>query len=127
MISRNSCANSACSSFLMNGYLWRVLFVDEGSTYLIDRTGLSRLATTDPGVLCVFLSRGIPPEMMRVVLTHELGHCVMFSYGLLEQLHILVSPRHWVEAEEWVCNFLADYGDEVFHIANRVMPHISVA
>lgn len=38
----------------------------------------------------------------------------MFSYGLLEAVHSVVDPENWIEAEEWICNFLADYGDEIF-------------
>lgn len=31
-------------------------------------------------------------------------------------------PRHlWIDAEEWVCNFIADYGLQIFQIANTVL------
>ena len=42
--------------------------------------------------------------------THELGHCIIFSFHLLDDIHQMVHPRYWVEAEEWLCNFVADYG-----------------
>lgn len=41
----------------------------------------------------------------------------MFSYGLLEDIHAVVDQEDWLEAEEWVCNFIADYGREIFAIA----------
>ena len=27
----------------------------------------------------------------------------------------------WIEAEEWVCNFIADYGRQIFQIASTVL------
>lgn len=29
----------------------------------------------------------------------------------------MVYPEYWIEAEEWVCNFIADYGMRMFNIA----------
>ena len=37
----------------------------------------------------------------------------MTSFGLIEELHRLVKPEYWIEAEEWVCNLLADYAEVV--------------
>lgn len=45
----------------------------------------------------------------------------MFSYGLLPAIHSFVKSQHWLEAEEWVCNFIADYGDEVLAIADHIL------
>lgn len=97
-------------SFLMNGYLWRVKYVSPESFDLIDRTGKKRLATTDPRTKYIYLSIELQGDILNRVLLHELGHAVMFSYGLLDRLHFYVRPEYWIEAEEWVCNFIADYG-----------------
>lgn len=59
--------------------------------------------------------------MMARVLIHEMGHAVIWSYDLFDDIHRMVKPQYWVEAEEWICNFLADYGMEVFAAASRVM------
>lgn len=59
--------------------------------------------------------------MTNRVLLHELGHCVMFSYGLLDDIHSVVPPDRWIDAEEWVCNFIADYGREIFSVAYDIM------
>lgn len=37
----------------------------------------------------------------------------MFSYKLIDDIHRVVDPRYWIDAEEWVCNFVADYGREI--------------
>lgn len=50
------------------------------------------------------------------VLTHEICHCVLYSYGLLYDIHTAVKKDYWILAEEWVCNFLYDYGLEAQQI-----------
>lgn len=105
----------------MNGYLWRVLRVSPHSPYLIDRTDQVRVATTDSRTCTVYLSNDLEGEFLTTVLLHELGHCVIFSYGLLDDIHSVVDPEYWIEAEEWVCNFIADYGRQVFQIAQKTL------
>ncbi len=45
----------------------------------------------------------------------------LFSYELLPDIHKAVKRQYWMEAEEWVCNFIADYGMRIFSIAYEVM------
>lgn len=54
------------------------------------------------------------------VLMHEIGHCVIFSYDLFDELHQMVKPEYWIDIEEWVCNFLANYGLSVYSIAKSL-------
>lgn len=108
-------------AFVMNGYEWHILRVDPNDPRLVDRTRNVRLATTDPNDLCVYLSNELSGEMLTRVLIHELGHCAIFSYGLDTEIHRMVKRRYWVEAEEWLCNFLADYGRIIFNRAARVL------
>lgn len=105
------------SSFAMNGYLWYVEFVDSYDDVLIDRTGTLRVATTDPNTHRVYLSDDLYGDFLIRVLVHELGHCTMISYNLLDDIHRMVQPEYWLEAEEWICNFIADYGLQLFRIA----------
>lgn len=111
--------------FVMNDILWRVRFVESDSPYLIDRTNTLRVATTDFGQQTIFLSNKLSGEFLRTVFVHELGHVTMFSYNLIPAIHSFVKPSRWIEAEEWVCNFIADYGDEVFEIANYILEPFS--
>lgn len=30
------------------------------------------------------------------------------------------NPQYWIEAEEWICNFIADYGLQIFETAYSV-------
>lgn len=105
----------------MNGYSWGVTFVDANSAYLIDRSGRKTVATTDFHRQMIYLSRELRGDFLRTVLLHELGHCTMFSYHILDDIHSFVYPSKRIEAEEWVCNFIADYGDEVFRLAEDIL------
>lgn len=106
--------------FIMNGYLWKVYKVPENSQYLMSRNGMT-VATTDPNTLCIYLSENLYGSFLQRVLIHELGHCALFSFGLLDDIHRMVKKRHWIEAEEWACNFIADYGSRIFSIAYSVL------
>lgn len=114
-------------SFTLNGDTWRVRVVDGSSDALIDRTGSLCLATTDPETMTVYLSDQLRGQLLTRVLIHEIAHCVMYSYGLDSQLRRMVKRRYWVEAEEWVCNFIADYGMAVFNSAAKVMGRRALA
>lgn len=105
----------------MNGYSWRVCYVDADDPMLVDRTGRVTVATTDPGALTVYILRDLDGAFLSRVLIHELGHCAMFSFGLLDDIHRMVHPRYWLEVEEWVCNFIADYGMTIFDTAYAIL------
>ena len=102
----------------MNGYFWRVVFVDP---MLVDRSGTLTIGTTDPSTLTVYLSDGLYGQMLLRVLLHEIGHCALFSFNLLDDIHLMTYPAYWEEMEEWVCNFIADYGLRIFSSAYSVV------
>lgn len=103
--------------FYLNGELWEVNIVPQNSSELWDRTGNMRVATTDPETHQVYLSEVLRGELFSRVLIHELGHCAMVSFGLLEEIHRMVPPEYWIDAEEFICNFIADYGMKIFQAA----------
>lgn len=109
------------NSFIMNGYFWRVLSVPPDSPFLVDRTGEVRVATTDPKTQCIYLSDALEGEFLKKVILHELGHCVMLSYGLVLIIRSRLPRSIWVEAEEWCCNLIADYGEEIFEKAHKIL------
>lgn len=111
----------------MNGYSWRVCYVDADDPMLVDRTGRVTVATTDPGTLTVYMLRDLDGAFLSRVLIHELGHCAMFSFGLLDDIHRMVHPRYWLEVEEWVCNFIADYGMMIFDTAYAILGDRAIA
>ena len=107
-------------NFILNGIEWRVETVAPDSPYLIDRTHQYKLATTDPNTLTIYLSHSIPESMADRVLIHEIGHCIIFSYNMLDYLHEVTKPEYWIDIEEWVCNFLADYGFMAYSISQSI-------
>lgn len=107
--------------FNVNGDEWKVRFVEPHSITLIDRSGIFRLATTDVNVKTVYLSDRLTGAYLEKVLRHEVGHCVMHSYGLTELLHNIVKPAYWIDAEEWLCNYLTDYGIEILEIVDKII------
>lgn len=104
-------------SFYMNGYLWHVKIVSPYDPKLVDRTGKLKVATTDPVSMNVYLSRQLKGDFFNTVLVHELGHCAMISFGLIDYIHSHVEPKYWIDVEEFMCNFIADYGLKIFRIA----------
>lgn len=98
----------------MNGRQWKIYRVAPFDNHLTDRTGLRRVATTDSYTNCIYLSSYLKGDFLIRVLLHELGHCVLFSYYLLEEIHNMTYPDYWIDMEEWICNFVADYGFQIF-------------
>lgn len=107
--------------FIMNGYFWRVQTVPPDSPMLVDRTGTVTVATTDPDTQCVYLSDRLEGSFLKRVLLHELGHVVMLSYGLILSIRANLPERLWIPAEEWCCNLIADYGEEIFAKAYSIL------
>lgn len=105
----------------MNGDFWQVRFVSPSDNVLIDRTGERTLAVSDYSTRVISIANNLYGELLSRVFIHELGHCVMFSYGLLPELHRMVKKQYWIEAEEWVCNFIADYGQFVIRTARDIL------
>lgn len=107
--------------FVMGDYLWRVVNVPSDSEYLIDRLGNLTVATTDPSTLCVYLSDELEGEFKKRVVAHEMGHACCFSYGLLDEIRECCYPDKRIEMEEFICNFVADYGERIFAITYKIL------
>lgn len=103
--------------FFLGGDIWCIKLVHGNDPVLIDRTGTLTLGVTDPATRCVYISRDLDVSTMTRVLIHEIGHCAIVSFNLLPDIHRLAKRRYWIEAEEWVCNFIADYGLAIFEAA----------
>ena len=109
------------NNFYMNGYLWTILYVEPNDPMLVDRSGNRTVATTDGSTRTVYLSNDISGSFKIKVLLHELGHVAMYSFNLFESIHRMIYPEHRIDAEEWICNFLADYGSMIFSIASTAL------
>lgn len=101
--------------------IWHVVFVHPRSEMLVDRTGELKIATTDPNTRCIYLSNALEGDILNRVLIHELSHCIMISYDLISDIRRFVYPEYWIEAEEWVCNFIANYGIQIYSKAYDIL------
>ena len=109
------------SYFHLNGRLWHICFVLPSDPMLLDRTNNQTLGTTDIRTNTVYLSSNLHGEELAKVLIHEMGHCALHSFGLIDEIHRVVYPEYWIEAEEWICNFIFDYGLSIFKSFYQVM------
>lgn len=107
--------------FKMNGDSWEVRFVGANSPMLVDRTNKLTIATTDPETMTVYLSNRLQGDFLMTVFIHELGHCALYSFGFLDRIRKWVKPEYWIKMEEFICNFLADYGMSIFKIAYKTL------
>lgn len=107
--------------FYINDDPWHVEYVKPYSPELVDRSDRLTVATTDPSSLTVYISEGLSDEYKTEVLLHELGHCFIFSYDLTDNIRRFVYPEYWIEAEEWICNFVAKYGYAIFQSAYSIL------
>lgn len=108
-------------SFMMNGDIWYIRYVKQDSNYLVDRTGFRTVGVTDPVTHEVYISNDLRGRFKQKVLIHEICHCALVSYHLIDDIRDVVRPSDWIMAEEWVCNLLANYGMEIFSAAYEIL------
>lgn len=96
----------------INGIEWTVYFVDKMHSALTDNNGeqdaygVARYRTCE-----IYIDGGLPKELMRQVVTHELVHALRFSYG--ESLDL--------ENEEKICDFIAAHFDELKRLRKEIL------
>lgn len=83
-------------------------YVNPYNPFLIDRTGRLTLGTTDPITKRVYVSNGLKGFMLRT--------CSLCS----DDLHRMVKPECLLEAEESLCNFIADYDLKIVRISDNM-------
>lgn len=115
------------NSFMMNGDVWTVRYVDPRSSLMIDRTGTRTIGVTDPTTHEVYISNELYGQRKQKVLIHEICHCALVSYGLIDDIRRVVAPSDWVMAEEWICNLLAEYGLVIFSTTYDLLGNDAIA
>lgn len=106
-------------AFAANGQAWRVVRVPVGDPRLVDRTGIPRLATTDPTTRTVSIRADVEPPLLDRVALHEAAHVV--TVGMLPQLHAVVPTESRVPAEEWAARAMELHGLEAVDVASRML------
>lgn len=82
---------------------------------------MGKLATTDPITKTIHVSEAVKPPMLDKVMLHEAAHAVTMSYGILDALHAAIPERYWVDAEEWACQLVENFGMEAASAASEAL------
>lgn len=103
--------------FTINKTKWKLDFVPFGSHYLTRSDGSQTIGMTDANEHCIYLSDKLYGDLLEHVLCHELCHCVCFSYNISLP----------IDTEEWLCNFMADYGKEIIYLLDDLLQSLIIA
>ena len=99
--------------------VWRVIRVNPGDPFLIDRTGVPKLATTDPTTKTIRMSTDVPLAMYDKVFLHEAAHALMWEAGVTDLLSQVTAEREQVFLEELLAWFLESHSIQVIDAATR--------
>lgn len=96
--------------FVINGVEWGTVMLRSNDSRLERSDGSMSVGVTDKGTHYIYLSDRLYGAFLRKVLIHELCHATMFSYDIFIPL----------EQEEFLCDFVATYGDSIFDIVESL-------
>ena len=98
----------------INGVEWRILIVDPFHPGLQrSDTGYS-LGVCDNNKKTIYITNDLKPQFLWRVISHELTHAAMFSYGV----------ELSYEQEEMFADLVATYGKEIVYITNLLFHRI---
>lgn len=100
--------------FVINGLKWDVIFVNSKSNLLRRSDGSFTFGVTDRTKLLIALSEDLKGKFLLKVITHEICHASMWSYGIDLS----------VEQEELIADLIATYGSEIITIANKIFERL---
>ena len=89
--------------YILNGYLWRIHFINSNSDLLRRSDGTLTVGMCDGNTCDIYLSDKLRGGFLRKVLLHEVCHSAVFSFGI--ELSI--------DEEERLCDFVATYCDDI--------------
>lgn len=104
---------------VIRGSVWRVARVSPGNPFLIDRTGVLRIATTDPVGKVIRISYAVPASLFDQVYIHEAAHAMMIEAGITDVLWQVTEERRQVLTEEMLAWFLEHHAIEVIDAVSQ--------
>lgn len=96
--------------FTINGIQWNILFVPAGSPELRRSDNSATVGVCDFSTRCIYLCDGLYGAFLRKVFIHEVCHSAVFSYSI----------KLDINQEEFLCDFIASFGDEIFAIVDEL-------
>jgi hypothetical protein len=97
--------------YQVNNLSWRIRLVRADSPMLRRSDNIYTLGSCDRTSRTIYISNKLKGEQLRKVLTHEVCHSVMFSYGV----------NLTIEQEEIVCQMISLYGLEIIGIVDDML------
>ena len=97
--------------FEISGTIWHVVFKNPSDGQLERSDGTISVGVTDRNTRCIYLSSALQGKFLRKVLIHEVCHAICMTYDLYMP----------IEQEEYLCDFVATYGDQVFDIVDGMI------
>lgn len=94
--------------FTINGITWNVVFVPPNSDKLRRSDNSVTCGVCDFEDRCIYLSDILQGAFLRKVFIHEVCHSAIFSYSISLS----------ISQEEFLCDFIATYGDEIFAVVD---------
>lgn len=94
--------------FVINGVKWDILFIPPQSDKLRRSDRSLTCGVCDFGDKCIYLSDMLRGAFLRKVYIHEVCHAAVFSYSINLD----------ISQEEFLCDFIASFGDEIFAIVD---------
>lgn len=101
--------------FNINGNEWRAVFVSPYHPALKRSDQSYSLGVCDDLAKTIYITNDLKQEHLWKVLSHELTHAAMFSYGI----------DLTYEQEEVVADLIATYGREIVYITNSLFKRIT--
>lgn len=104
-------------TFVINGIEWNVYKVPAYS-YMLRRSDNSlTVGMCDFSKCSIFLCDKLKGPFLRKVFLHEVCHSAIFSYDIEMD----------IQQEEFLCDFISTYGDEIFRIVDDMFAALKKA
>lgn len=97
--------------FTINGITWEIYRVPAFSKYLQRSDGSYTIGMTDGNTNTIYICDKLNGSKLRHVVCHEVVHSFCFSYDI----------SFPIEFEERLCNFVADYGEEIIWLVDDLL------
>lgn len=96
--------------FKCNGKTWNLAFVEPYNDNLTRSDGSRTVGVTDNNTKCIYINNRLEGAFLKKVIIHEVCHSAMFSYEIDMD----------IQQEEFLCDWVATYGEEVFDIVDGI-------
>lgn len=97
-------------SVTINGYVWEIIYTHNDND-LMRSDGTITLGVTDLNTMCIYIYDHLSKYMQQKVMTHELVHAWIFSYGIYLS----------VDEEEFICSFIDTHGRDIIKQADQIL------